>query len=126
MRTLIYHLFMPRHHAHPGRRAGHRRPGRRDFENRCARCHGADATGGESGPGIVTQIASRSDTELAVFLREGRPAKGMPAFPLANDEMTALVSYARSLGADVAQRAARDGAPKGPDHRRTARSKDRS
>ena len=71
--------------------------GRRDFENRCARCHGADATGGESGPGIVTQIASRSDTELAVFLREGRPAKGMPAFPLANDEMTALVSYARSL-----------------------------
>jgi len=71
--------------------------GRRDFENRCARCHGGDATGGESGPGIVTQIASRSDTELAAFLREGRPAKGMPAFPLANDEMTALVSYVRSL-----------------------------
>jgi alcohol dehydrogenase (cytochrome c) len=72
-------------------------PGRRDFENHCARCHGADATGGESGPGIVTQIAARSDTELAVFLREGRSAKGMPAFPLANDEMTALVSYVRSL-----------------------------
>jgi hypothetical protein len=24
--------------------------GKRQFENRCARCHGADATGGESGP----------------------------------------------------------------------------
>ena len=51
--------------------------GRATFESRCARCHGGDATGGESGPNIVAQIAARSDTELAAFLRQGRPANGM-------------------------------------------------
>ncbi len=71
--------------------------GRREFESRCARCHGGDAAGGESGPGIVTQIASRGDAELGSFIREGRPAKGMPAFPLADTEMAALVPYLRSL-----------------------------
>ena len=50
-------------------------PGRRQFESRCARCHGGDATGGESGPDIVTQIAARSEAELAAFIREGRPAQ---------------------------------------------------
>lgn len=71
--------------------------GRRQFETRCARCHGADATGGESGPGIVEQIASRSEAELAAFIREGRPSKGMPAFALGDREMKELTPYLRSL-----------------------------
>ncbi len=71
--------------------------GRRQFESRCARCHGGDATGGESGPGIVTQIASRSDAQLASFIREGSPAKGMPAFTLPDSEMKELVPFLRSL-----------------------------
>jgi alcohol dehydrogenase (cytochrome c) len=71
--------------------------GKRQFESRCARCHGGDATGGESGPGIVTQLASRSEAELAAFIREGRPAKGMPAFPLTEQEMKELTPYLRSL-----------------------------
>jgi len=28
-------------------------PGRKSFESRCARCHGADGNGGEMGPSIV-------------------------------------------------------------------------
>jgi len=74
--------------------------GRRQFESRCARCHGGDATGGESGPAIVTQIAARSDAQLAAFIREGSPAKGMPAFTastLPDNEMKELVPFLRSL-----------------------------
>src|SRR5580658_3099094 len=71
--------------------------GRRQFENRCARCHGADATGGESGPGIVTQIAARSEAKLAAFIRAGRPPKGMPAIALTDQEMNDLAPYLRSL-----------------------------
>src|SRR5271155_987287 len=72
-------------------------PGRRDYETRCSRCHGADATGGESGPNIQAQIASRNASELAAFLRVGRPAAGMPAFDLPADEMTNLVAHLRTL-----------------------------
>src|SRR5579863_7792316 len=71
--------------------------GKRQFENRCARCHGADATGGESGPGIVTQIAARSEADLAAFIRSGSPARGMPAFALSDQEMKDLTPYLRSL-----------------------------
>ncbi len=71
--------------------------GRRQFESRCARCHGADATGGESGPAIVTKIANSSEAELAAIIREGRPGKGMPAFALSGQEMKDLAPYLRSL-----------------------------
>src|SRR5579872_6740203 len=72
-------------------------PARRQFESRCARCHGGDATGGESGPGILTQIAAGSDAQLAAFIREGSPSKGMPAFTLNDTEMKQLVVFLRSL-----------------------------
>jgi alcohol dehydrogenase (cytochrome c) len=72
-------------------------PGRVAYESRCARCHGGDATGGETGPNIVTQVGARNDTDLAAFLRAGKPASGMPAFDLPNPQMTALVAYLRSL-----------------------------
>src|SRR5712692_4818354 len=72
-------------------------PGRATFESRCARCHGGDATGGESGPNIVAQIGARSDADLAAFLRQGRPSNGMPAFDLPAQEMTALIAHLRTL-----------------------------
>src|SRR6185437_9869493 len=56
--------------------------GRQQFETRCAHCHGGDATGGEGGPNIIDQIDSRTPSEMAAFLRTGRPASGMPAFDL--------------------------------------------
>lgn len=72
-------------------------PGRREYEVRCARCHGGDATGGEGGPNIQAQIAARSATELAAFLRVGRPASGMPAFDLPAQDMVNLVAHLRTL-----------------------------
>src|SRR5258708_5361581 len=71
--------------------------GRQQFESRCSRCHGGDATGGETGPNIVAQIGARSDADLAAFLRTGRPSNGMPAFDLPAQEMSALVAYLRVL-----------------------------
>src|ERR1700731_1346203 len=71
--------------------------GRQQYESRCSRCHGADATGGESGPNIVAQIDALSDGDLASFLRTGRPARGMPAFDLPAPDMAALVGYVHML-----------------------------
>jgi alcohol dehydrogenase (cytochrome c) len=72
-------------------------PGRQQYEAACARCHGGDATGGESGPNILNQVGARSDADLATFLRAGRPANGMPAFNLPDAQMTPLVAYLRAL-----------------------------
>jgi alcohol dehydrogenase (cytochrome c) len=71
--------------------------GRRAYESRCSRCHGGDATGGETGPNIVAQLGARNDGDLAAFLRTGKPASGMPAFDLGDPEMGPLVGYLRSL-----------------------------
>src|SRR4029077_20387599 len=71
--------------------------GRQQFESRCSRCHGGDATGGETGPNIVSQIGARTDTDLAAFLRTGRPSSGMPAFDLPAQEMSALIVHLRTL-----------------------------
>jgi alcohol dehydrogenase (cytochrome c) len=72
-------------------------PGRQQYESRCSRCHGADATGGESGPNIVPQIDALTDADLGSFLRTGRPARGMPAFDLPAQDMAALVGYLHML-----------------------------
>ena len=74
--------------------------GRQLYESRCARCHGGDGAGGESGPGIVSQIDARADADLTDFLRAGRPAAGMPALDgnaATADEVKALVTYLRTL-----------------------------
>jgi alcohol dehydrogenase (cytochrome c) len=79
--------------------------GRREYETRCARCHGGNATGGESGPNITAQMAARSDGDLSAFLRQGRPASGMPAFDLPAEQMSNLVRYLRTLGDPVPRNA---------------------
>src|ERR1035438_8526692 len=71
--------------------------GRQEFESRCSRCHGGDATGGETGPSIVAQIDARTESDLAAFLRTGRPSSGMPAFDLPAQVMNALTGYLRTL-----------------------------
>jgi alcohol dehydrogenase (cytochrome c) len=51
------------------------------------------------GPGISTRIALHTDQELAALVRGGLPAKGMPAFRVADDELRQLVSFVRTLQA---------------------------
>jgi len=71
--------------------------GRRSFETLCARCHGGDGNGGELGPAIVTRLPTRTDDEVAAFVREGRPSAGMPGFPIAEPELRGLVAFLRTL-----------------------------
>jgi len=67
------------------------------FRNQCAPCHGGNAEGGERGPSITAQMASRSDADLAAVIRNGVPGAGMPAFPkLSGDEMQSLLAFARA------------------------------
>jgi alcohol dehydrogenase (cytochrome c) len=80
--------------------------GRAAYESRCARCHSGNATGGESGPNITAQISALGDAELAGFLRQGKPASGMPAFDLAPAEMNGLVQYLRTLASPIPRNAA--------------------
>jgi cytochrome c553 len=58
-------------------------PGRRSFEARCGRCHGADGNGAEMAPSIVQRLRARDDRQLAALIREGIAARGMPPSPLA-------------------------------------------
>src|SRR5688572_10557546 len=72
-------------------------PGQQSYVSRCARCHGTDGNGGEFGPSITARVASRSDDELAVLLRDGFPAAGMPAVGVIGAEAIDLIGYIRTL-----------------------------
>ena len=71
--------------------------GRKSFESRCARCHGADGTGGEMGPSIIFRLPSRDDQQLGEFIHEGLPARGMPPGDVPAAETAALVKFLRSI-----------------------------
>src|SRR6266567_5427161 len=72
-------------------------PGRLLFENRCARCHGGDANGGERGPSILNKLAARNDQQLGTLIQEGIPGTGMPASQVTQAELTELTRYLRSI-----------------------------
>jgi PQQ-dependent dehydrogenase (methanol/ethanol family) len=74
-------------------------PGKRQYEERCAGCHGADGTGGGHGPGILDMRRARATTRDAVrtVIQKGAPELGMPAFPISDDEAGAIASYVMRL-----------------------------
>src|SRR5450432_4166160 len=53
-------------------------PGRKTFEQRCARCHGADGNGGEMGPAIAIRLSTLDDRDLTKLIHDGRLLRGMP------------------------------------------------
>lgn len=58
--------------------------GHADFQQSCAICHGTEAMGGV-GPNLVQSSLVRHDVNgnlIAPVIQDGRPDKGMPAFPL--------------------------------------------
>src|SRR3954452_21369798 len=72
-------------------------PGRRAFETRCGRCHGADGTGTEMGPNIVQRLKARDNTQLASLIHDGLPLRGMPPSVLPDAELAALIRYLRTI-----------------------------
>src|SRR6476620_6849710 len=71
--------------------------GRKVFESRCARCHGADGNGGEMGPPIVLRLSARDDEQLAALIHEGSPSRGMPPNDVAGGELRDLLAFLRSI-----------------------------
>jgi len=78
--------------------------GKKQFASLCAGCHGVDGGGGEYGPNIVEmrRWGGRSDRNLPDIIKNGIPDSGMPAFPLPQPDIDALVAFVNSLRAPAA------------------------
>jgi len=64
--------------------------------NQCGFCHGSNARGGSSGPDLTRSEVVQNDEggkELASFLRNGRPDKGMPSFDLPVEQVKDLATF---------------------------------
>lgn len=70
--------------------------GSSQFVSQCGFCHGSNARGGSSGPGLTRSELVQDDEggrELGAFLRVGRPDKGMPAFQLTPDQVSDIATF---------------------------------
>lgn len=74
-------------------------PGRRQFEARCASCHGADGAGGERARSI---LRGRGGRDLRELIRNGITAAGMPGFALSPKDEAELVAFVQALTAPAA------------------------
>src|SRR5881396_1858354 len=75
--------------------------GKREYQARCAVCHGEDGTGGARGPGIVDLRRPRATSREAVrdLIRKGIPDRGMPAFSISDEELESIATYVLRLRA---------------------------
>jgi PQQ-dependent dehydrogenase (methanol/ethanol family) len=70
------------------------------FSQRCASCHGSVGAGTDRAPSLSgsRRLRARSGQELRDIIKNGTSA-GMPAFPLAENELEALAVFVRSMNA---------------------------
>jgi cytochrome c oxidase cbb3-type subunit III len=64
--------------------------------SQCGFCHGSNARGGSSGPDLTRSALVQDDEggqQLGVFLRAGRPDRGMPAFQLTAEQVGDLATF---------------------------------
>ena len=67
------------------------------FEDRCGTCHGGDGNGGEHAPAITRVVPKLPDEQLTAIVREGLPARGMPAVSVSDTELPQLLAFVRTL-----------------------------
>lgn len=74
----------------------------------CALCHGAEARGGEYGPGLAgnSDLRGKSAGWLHDVIKNGIPSGGMPAFALPPADLNALASWIQSMNIPATQSAA--------------------
>src|SRR5262245_14160833 len=64
--------------------------GRSIYSTNCAFCHGADTRGGSSGPSLLRSaivLDDKTGESIGPVVQAGRPDRGMPKFPLSNDQI---------------------------------------
>ena len=69
--------------------------GRKLFEQACGFCHGNDATGAR-GPDLIRSPLVNRDEDgklIGPAVRNGRPEKGMPAFPYSDAQIADLAAF---------------------------------
>lgn len=69
--------------------------GKRQFAQTCGFCHGPDGRGA-SGPDLLRSSLVSHDVNgnlIGEVVRNGRPGKGMPAFPLSDAEIRAIADF---------------------------------
>ena len=71
-------------------------PGRAQYDQFCARCHGGDGRGGQMGPAIVDRL-STSEAALTALITAGLPSKGMPGMALSAPDLHDLLRFLRAL-----------------------------
>jgi mono/diheme cytochrome c family protein len=71
------------------------------YREHCAKCHGVDAEGKGSRPGLKTErLQNASDGELAWILKNGNIFKGMPGWAgMPEQERWQIIAFLRSLNA---------------------------
>lgn len=77
--------------------------GRKQFEQSCGFCHGADATGAR-GPDLVRSPLVAHDlkgNEIRPVIRQGRPDKGMPAMPLSDAQILDVAAFLHARAAEA-------------------------
>jgi cytochrome c oxidase cbb3-type subunit III len=70
--------------------------GRTRFASQCGFCHGRDAAGGEGGTDLTRSTLVATDVrgdKILPLVRTGRADKGMPAFSLADGDLTAILAF---------------------------------
>jgi cytochrome c oxidase cbb3-type subunit 3 len=83
--------------------------GKQEFRQTCGFCHGLDGRGA-SGPDLIRSALVSHDVNgdlLGPVVRNGRPEKGMPAFPLPDDKIQAIAEFLHSearVASSVSQR----------------------
>jgi len=74
--------------------------GRALFEQNCAVCHGADATGG-TGPNLTVEFQRLTEAEVRQTIKEGRLNINRPSMPswafLGDEAVNALVDFLKSI-----------------------------
>jgi len=73
--------------------------GQKTFVASCGFCHGSRATGGENGPDLVRSVAALRDEgggQLGPIIRKGNPEKGMPPFPMTDQQISDIAAFLRS------------------------------
>jgi cytochrome c oxidase cbb3-type subunit 3 len=82
------------------------RAGNAIYQDMCAACHGGNGTGGPGGASNLTRsaIAAADDggKTLGQFLQIGRPEKGMPPFPMTDQQAAQLSAALRALASEAA------------------------
>jgi mono/diheme cytochrome c family protein len=70
--------------------------GKKQFVASCGFCHGANATGGESGPDLIRSVLvahDRSGDQIGPVILNGRPDKGMPKFNMTKEQVADIAAF---------------------------------